>query len=189
MSPAGLPRFLTFMTDWRGFVASHLVTFQDIPSCLCFFPGEITMSFAGNSGTCVDSAWQCSLWIFLSTRLWDRCGWEMEALLGRNTSKGEPLLLMLRWVFSSCSLEVLHSAATRSCSKVLMMTPHLLALGEIWCFRWRPGPVDLPWPSVTFLRFTRPQANCTLCGIVLIADGLPADAVLLGLSVLFVLTG
>jgi len=32
-------------------------------------------------------------------------------------------------------------------------------------------------------------ADCTLFGIVLIADGLPADAVLLGLSVLFVLTG
>ncbi|CAK8989801.1 Putative sulfur deprivation response regulator, partial [Durusdinium trenchii] len=32
-------------------------------------------------------------------------------------------------------------------------------------------------------------ASCTLFGIVLIADGLPADAVLLGLSVLFVLSG
>eukprot|EP00913_Durusdinium_trenchii_P029207 g27381.t1 len=31
-------------------------------------------------------------------------------------------------------------------------------------------------------------ASCTLFGIVLIADGLPADAVLLGLSVLFVLS-
>lgn len=62
----------------------------------------------------------------------------------------------------------------------------LILLGSVLCEHFCPPDfgiaADERWKPYLV-------ANCTLCGIVLIADGLPADAVLLGLSVLFVLTG
>lgn len=62
----------------------------------------------------------------------------------------------------------------------------LILLGSVLCEHFSPPDFGIAeserWKPYLV-------ANCTLCGIVLIADGLPADAVLLGLLVLFVLTG